>query len=131
MMRQVVLFCLLAFATAGMVHNDETVAKEFVDVYFLKSVSGGVFSAGDLSKYNSRLQNVSLIGDVITDLNKLSGRVGDCDKSLWLHCGVEVLGCVKTCRNGTFGNCIDCLGGAYKDCCPCVQEYVRKIPCSS
>lgn len=131
MMRSVVLFCLLAFAMAGMVHNDETVAEEFVDVYFLKSVSGDTISAGDLSKYSDRLHNASLIGGVISDVSKLSGRVSACDKSLWLHCGVDVLGCVETCHNSTLGVCIECLGGVYKDCCPCVQEYVPKIPCSS
>ena len=130
-MRSIILVCLLAFATVGMARYEEYAAEEFVDVYFLKSVSGGTVLAGDLSKYSDRLHNVSTIGSVITDLRKLSGHISDCDKSLWLHCGVEVLDCVETCRNSTLGACIDCLGGAYKDCCPCVQEYVPKIPCSS
>ena len=131
-MRLVILFCLLGFVSLGSTYCNKSTSDEYTGVYFLKSILGDNFSAGDFSNYSDEsIKNV--VKDTVTkDIdNTVTENSSDCDKIVWLHCGVEVLNCVETCRNGTLGSCIDCLGGTYKDCCGCLKEYVPKIPCQS
>jgi hypothetical protein len=126
-MRLVILFCLLGFVSLGSTYCNKSTSDEYTGVYFLKSILGDNFSAGDFSNYSDES-----IKNVVKDIdNTVTENSSDCDKIVWLHCGVEVLNCVETCRNGTLGSCIDCLGGTYKDCCGCLKEYVPKIPCQS
>jgi len=124
----ILLLCCLGMVFA---YHDQSKSDEYVGVYFLKSISNDNFSAGDYSHLINNFWNSSNLKNVVSEVSKLSDRVVSCDKSLWLHCGIDVLNCVETCRNGTLGSCIDCLGSAYKDCCPCLVEYVPKIPCQS
>jgi hypothetical protein len=138
-MRLVILFCLLGFVSLGSTYCNKSTSDEYTGVYFLKSILGDNFSAGDFSNYSEdSIKNV--VKDMAntekkdmanTEKKDMANTATDCDKMVWLHCGVEVLHCVETCRNGTLGSCIDCLGGTYKDCCGCLKEYVPKIPCQS
>ena len=134
-MRLVILFCLLGVVSLGSTYCNKSTSDEYTGVYFLKSILGDNFSAGDFSHYSDEsIKNVvkDMDNTVTKDMdNTETENTSDCDKIVWLHCGVEVLNCVETCRNGTLGSCIDCLGGTYKDCCGCLKEYVPKIPCQS
>ena len=53
-------------------------------------------------------------------------KMTDCDKVVWLQCGVQVLNCTNTCAHGSVSNCIECLGSMYETCCPCVEELIHK-----
>ena len=142
-MRLVILFCLLGFVSLGSTYCNKSTSDEYTGVYFLKSILGDNFSAGDFSNYSEEsIKNVvkDMDNTATKDMDNIATKdmdniatenTSDCDKMVWLHCGVEVLNCVETCRNGTLGSCIDCLGGTYKDCCGCLKEYVPKIPCQS
>jgi len=130
-MRIAILLCLFLCVGYGIANNDKSISNEYIGVYFLKSVTNSNFRASDYNNWSASLYNNTSLKDVIHELSMLTNNVSSCDKSLWLQCGIDVLNCVETCRNGTLGNCIDCLGGAYKGCCPCMEEYVPKIPCQS
>lgn len=130
-MRVAILLCLCFCLGLGLANVQKSISNEYIGVYFLKSLTNSSFSAGDYDNWSNILFNNSNVKDIVFEVSKLSNNVGSCDKSLWLQCGIDVLNCVETCRNGTLGSCIDCLGGAYKGCCPCLEEYVPKIPCQS
>jgi len=130
-MRVAILLCLSLCLGLCFANQEKSISNEYIGVYFLKSLTNSSFSAGDYNHWSFSLYNSSSVKDVLFELSKLTNNVTSCDKSLWLQCGIDVLNCVETCRNGTLGSCIDCLGSAYKGCCPCLEEYVPKIPCQS
>jgi len=128
-----VLLGLLSIAS-GIYLVEETDNQEFVDIYFIKAVSDNRVQFNDYYQFLDKIHAGLSMKMVVSQLDNLAkngtSSVSVCDKDVWLHCGVDVLGCVESCRQGTLGQCIDCLGTSWKDCCPCVQQYVPKIPCA-
>ena len=131
-MLKTTIFAIFLMAICGSAYiTQEEVSDDYLVVYLIKSLSGNRVPISEYSQYIYELRHGNMTF-AVESLNNLHGTsLNACDKDAWLVCGLDVLGCVEKCKNGTLGECIDCLGGGWKQCCPCVQEYAPKVPCQS
>ena len=107
---------------------DVSMNYDFADIFFIKSMTNVNVN---LTEYLIKL-NTEPISSVIHQLQiaeynpNIRIKTTDCDKVVWLQCGVQVLNCTNTCSHGSVSNCIECLGSMYETCCPCVEELIHK-----
>lgn len=110
------------------VDSNVSMNYDFADIFFIKSLTNVNVN---LTEYLIKL-NTEPITSVVHQLQSaeynpnIIVKMTDCDKSVWLQCGVQVLNCTHTCADEPVGNCIECLGSMYETCCPCVEELVHK-----
>lgn len=101
---------------------------DFADIFFIKSLTNVNVN---LTEYLIKLNTVPMTS-VVHQLQteeynpNIHIKMTDCDKVVWLKCGVQVLNCTNTCSDETVSNCIECLGSMYETCCPCMEELVHK-----
>ena len=111
-------------------YNAESVSMnyDFADIFFIKSMTNVNVN---LTEYLIKL-NTEPISSVVHQLQieeynpNIRIKMTDCDKVVWLQCGVQVLNCTNTCAHDTVSNCVECLGSMYETCCPCVEELIHK-----
>ena len=107
---------------------DVSMNYDFADIFFIKSMTNVNVN---LTEYLIKL-NTEPISSVIHQLQiaeynpNIRIKTTDCDKVVWLQCGVQVLNCTNTCSHGSVSNCIECLGSMYETCCTCVEELAHK-----
>ena len=52
---------------------------------------------------------------------------GSCTLGVAEQCAAGLEKCVSQCKSGTAA-CIECLGGDFKTCCPCIEKLDKKLP---
>lgn len=108
--------------------NTVSMNYDFADIFFIKSMTNVKVN---LTEYLIKL-NTEPISSIVHQLQieeynpNIRVKMTDCDKVVWLQCGVQALNCTHTCANDSVSNCVECLGSMYETCCPCVEELVHK-----
>lgn len=105
-----------------------SVNYDFADIFFIKSLTNVNVN---LTEYLMKLDTepMSMVVQQLQSAEynpNIRVKMSDCDKVVWLQCGVQVLNCTHTCSDDTVSNCIECLGSMYETCCPCVEELIHK-----
>ena len=126
----IAFLCGIASISSQVVDNANTVSMnyDFADIFFIKSMTNVKVN---LTEYLIKL-NTEPISSVVHQLQiaeynpNIRIKLTDCDKVVWLQCGVQVLNCTNTCSNEPVSNCIECLGSMYEMCCPCIEELIHK-----
>jgi hypothetical protein len=101
---------------------------DFADIFFIKSLTNANVNVTEyLIKLDTEPISMVVQQLQLAEYNpNILVKTTDCDKVVWLQCGVQVLNCTHTCTDDTVSNCIECLGSMYETCCPCVEELVHK-----
>ena len=108
--------------------SNVSVNYDFADIFFIKSLTNVNVN---LTEYLMKLDTepMSMVVQQLQSAEynpNIRVKMTDCDKVVWLQCGVQVLNCTHTCSDDTVSNCIECLGSMYETCCPCVEELIHK-----
>jgi hypothetical protein len=122
------LFGGIATISSQIIDTNVSMNYDFADIFFIKSMTNVNVN---VTEYLMKL-NTEPISSVVHQLQieeynpNIRIKMTDCDKVVWLQCGVQVLNCTNTCSNEPVSNCIECLGSMYEMCCPCIEELIHK-----